>query len=151
VSRAGRQLWLAGLGAVASLPRLAERPRRRLRSLVDRLVEKGRPIAERHRARFDSLNGQAGRTVEGATTLLRDTAAYESRQLLTRFDMATTDDLRRLAASLDALDRKLDDYRRHGADTAAAANAANAGLAPDAAQETNGANPAAATDQRTAP
>lgn len=116
MSRAGRQLWLAGLGAMASLPRLAERPRRRLRSLVDRLAEKGRPIAERRaerrKARFDALQGQAGRAVEGAATLLRDTAAYESRRLLTRFDMATTDDLRRLAASLDALDRRLDDYRR---------------------------------------
>lgn len=115
MSRAGRQLWLAGLGAVASLPRLAERPRRRLRSLVDRLAEKGRPIAERRaerrKARFDALQGRASRAVEGAATLLRDTAAYESRRLL-RFDMATTDDLRRLAASLDALDRRLDDYRR---------------------------------------
>jgi hypothetical protein len=116
VSRAARQLWLAGLGAVASLPRLAERPRRRLRSLVDRMVEKGRPIAarraERRKARFDTLQDHAGRAVEGAAALLRDTAAYEGRRLLTRFDMATADDLRRLAASLDALDRRLDDYRR---------------------------------------
>src|SRR5437588_10714490 len=129
--RAGRQLWLASLGAVASLPRVAARRRHRLRSLMDRLVEKGRPVAERHQARLRSLNDRADRGVEGAATLLRDTAAYESRQLLTRFDMATTDDLRRLAASLDALDRKLEDYRllRAGG---AEGNATRAGAASGA-------------------
>ena len=119
---AGHQLWLAGLGAAATAadgaPRLAARGRR----LVDRLVEKGQPLAERAerdiarvtrlRARLGSLSGQAGRTVRGAGTLLRETAEYETRRLLERLGLATVEDLRLLAAHLETLDKKLEDYGR---------------------------------------
>lgn len=106
---AGRQIWLAGLGALdvaAGLPRFGERGRRTL----ERLAAKGEPIAARHRARLRGWSDRAGRTVEGAATLARDTASYEGRRLLERFDLATAEDLRQLAARLEALDRKLDDY-----------------------------------------
>jgi len=119
----GHQLWLAGLGAaataaatVAATPRLAAQGRQ----LVDRLVEKGQPLAERDiarvgriariGARLESLSGHAGRTVRSAGTLLRETAEYETRRLLERLDLATVDDLRLLAAHLETLDKKLDDY-----------------------------------------
>src|SRR5258708_3048931 len=111
-----------GLSGGAGRAGGAEGRGHRLRSLRDRLVEKGRPIAERHQARLRSLNERADRGVEGAATLLRDTAAYESRQLLRRFDMATTDDLPRLAASPDPLERQLEEDRHlrpgpaHGSD-----------------------------------
>jgi hypothetical protein len=114
---AGRQLWLAGLGALgtlgatASLPRVASRGRQ-LRQLMGRLAEKGQPVAERQRTRIDSLNAHASRAVQGAATLLRETAKYEGRRLLERFNLATTEDLRLLAARLEALDKKLDDYDR---------------------------------------
>ena len=116
---AGHQLWLAGLGAAAAAadgaPRLAARGRR----LLDRLVEKGQPLAERQAARvtrlgarLESLSGQAGRTVRGGGTLLRETAEYETRRLLERLDLATVEDLRQLAAHLETLDKKLEDYGR---------------------------------------
>jgi Poly(hydroxyalcanoate) granule associated protein (phasin) len=116
---AGHQLWLAGLGAAAlaadGAPRLAARGRR----LVDRLAEKGQPLAERQAARvtrlgdrLESLSGRAGRTVRGAGTLLRETAEYETRRLLERLDLATVEDLRQLAAHLETLDKKLEDYGR---------------------------------------
>src|ERR1700674_1032616 len=116
---AGRQLWLAGLGAAASaaagVPRLATEGR----LVVDRLVEKGQPLEERYaapfnrvRARFGSLSDRAARTVESARTLLRDTAEYETRRLLKRLDLAHAEDLRLLAAHLETLDKKLGDYRR---------------------------------------
>jgi hypothetical protein len=116
---AGHRLWLAGLGAAATAaagaPRLAAQGRR----LVDRLVEKGQPLAERQAAgvsrigaRLGSLSDHAGRTVRSAGTLLRETAEYETRRLLERLDLATVEDLRLLAAHLETLDKKLDDYGR---------------------------------------
>ncbi|HEV3458021.1 MAG TPA: hypothetical protein VHG32_15760 [Thermoanaerobaculia bacterium] len=121
---AGRQLWLASLGAAAaaggSAPRLAAHGRRlrHLRHLIDRLVEKGRPLAARQAARIESLADHAGRTVEGARTLLRETAEYETRRLLERFDLATVEDLRLLAVHLETLDKRLDDYGRRLSQTA---------------------------------
>jgi hypothetical protein len=115
---AGRQLWLAGLGAAAtavgSAPRLAARGRQ----LVDRLAEKGQPLAKRQATRVGSLADHAGRTVQGARTLLRETAEYETRQLLERFGLATVEDLRLLALHLETLDKKLDDYGRRITQTA---------------------------------
>lgn len=113
---AGRQLWLASLGAAASAaasaPRLAARGRR----LVNGLVERGRPVAERQAARISarlgSLGDHAGRTVKGAATLARETAEYETRRLLQRLELATVEDLRLLALRLEALDQKLDEYGR---------------------------------------
>ncbi|HYL04983.1 MAG TPA: hypothetical protein VE075_03025, partial [Thermoanaerobaculia bacterium] len=105
VRSAGRRLWLAGLGAAAvaagGAPRLAARGR----ELVDRLVRKGQPLAKRQAARLESLADRAGRTVQGARTLLRETAEYETRRLLERLDLATVDDLRLLAAHLETLDK----------------------------------------------
>ncbi len=120
---AGRQLWLAGLGAaaagVAGAPRLAARGR----ELVASLTEKGRPLAHRQAARIDarieSLAGRAERTARSAGTLLRETAEYETRRLLERFDLATVEDLRLLAAHLEALDKRLDDYGRRATQTPA--------------------------------
>jgi Poly(hydroxyalcanoate) granule associated protein (phasin) len=124
VRGAGHQLWLAGLGAAATAaataaaaPRLAAQGRQ----LVQRLAEKAERAerAERHvarvtriGARIESLTGRAGRTVRGAGTLLRETAEYETRRLLERLDLATVEDLRLLAAHLETLDKKLDDYSR---------------------------------------
>jgi len=125
---AGHQLWLAGLGAAATAaataaaaPRLAAQGRQ----LVERLAEKGQPGAERAArvtrigarvtrigARLEALSDRAGRTVRGAGTLLRETAEYETRRLLERLDLATVEDLRLLAAHLETLDKKLDDYSR---------------------------------------
>ena len=130
--RAGRQLWLASLGAAGVVADAAPQLAGRCRRMVDRLVEKGQPLAERGRerrrdrgrrwaARLDELGDHAGRTVQGAATLARETAEYESRRLLERLDLATAEDLALLAARLEALDRKLDDYGRRLAATAATA------------------------------
>ena len=115
---AGRQVWLAGLGAAAtaagSVPRLAAHGRR----LVEQLAERGQPLAARQAGRIEALAGRAGRTAQGARTLLRETAEYETHRLLARLDLATVEDLRLLAAHLDTLDKKLDDYGRRSAQTA---------------------------------
>ena len=129
---AGRQLWLAGLGAAAaaagSVPRMAAIAAiaARGRRLVDRLVERGQPLAERRsariQARLESLSDHAERTIQGARTLLREMAEYETRRLLERLDLATVADLRLLAVHLETLDKKLDDYGRRLAETARTAD-----------------------------
>jgi hypothetical protein len=130
---AGRQLWLASLGAAASAAAGAPRLAVRGRWLVDRLVERGRPLAERQAARItarlerlESLGDHAGRTVQGAAILARETAEYETRRLLRRFELATAEDLRLLALRLEALDKKLDDYGRCTPATTASTAAAEA-------------------------
>jgi Poly(hydroxyalcanoate) granule associated protein (phasin) len=106
---AGRQVWLAGLGVLdlaSGLPRWAAQGWR----TVERLAARGEPVAVRQRARIDRLGERASRTAASARTLLRDTAAYEGRRLLKRFDLATDEDMHQLAVRLEALDRKLDNY-----------------------------------------
>ena len=98
VTDAGRNLWLAGLGAMAELQTES-------RKLFDTLVERGakfekgqmRPFEKRLGDRVDSLRDQLGHRVEGAVT-----------GTLKRFGMPTREDLEALNARLETLSTKID-------------------------------------------
>jgi hypothetical protein len=53
--------------------------------------------------------------VRGFTRLVEDTVAYESREMLKRFNVMTRDDVKVFSARLETLSRKIDEYavRRH--------------------------------------
>jgi poly(hydroxyalkanoate) granule-associated protein len=104
----GRNLWLAGLGVVAEVEQGG-------RELFGQLVEKGRPVEEERKKRVEKITDAASQTVRGFTRLVEDTVAYESREMLKRFNVMTRDDVKVLSARLETLSRKVDEYavRRH--------------------------------------
>jgi poly(hydroxyalkanoate) granule-associated protein len=102
---AGRNLWLAGLGAVAEV----EEGSREWHQVFDRLVERGRPVDERQRKALEEIEERTGTTVREMKKLFEDTVQYESKSLLERFGLMTRDDVKVLAARIDALATKVDE------------------------------------------
>lgn len=100
---AGRNLWLAGLGAVAEVEEGTL-------SLFDRLVEKGRPIEARQKKAAEAVAEKAKGTASGFGQLLQDTVEYESREMLKRLNVMTREDVKLLSARLKTLSKKIDEY-----------------------------------------
>jgi poly(hydroxyalkanoate) granule-associated protein len=99
---AGRNLWLAGLGAVAEVEAGG-------RGLFDRLVERGRPLEKRQRKALKTVGGKTGETVRELSKLVQDTMEYETKGVLKKLGMLTREDLKVLTARLDTLSRKIDE------------------------------------------
>jgi len=62
----GRNLWLAGVGAVAEVSEAG-------RDTFDRLVERGKPIEEKQKQMVRKVTGRATQTVREAGKLVQDT------------------------------------------------------------------------------
>jgi poly(hydroxyalkanoate) granule-associated protein len=102
---AGRNLWLAGLGAVAEVGEGSKE----WHQVFDRMVERGRPVDERQRKTLDAIGERTGTTVREMKKLLEDTVQYESKSLLKRLGLMTRDDVTVLAARIDSLAAKVDE------------------------------------------
>jgi poly(hydroxyalkanoate) granule-associated protein len=102
---AGRNLWLAGLGAVAKAEEEG-------RELFDHLVELGRPLEERQRQVLDTVGDGTNETVRELGKLVQDTMEYETKGVLKRFGMMTKDDVKILAARLETLSHKIDELNQ---------------------------------------
>jgi poly(hydroxyalkanoate) granule-associated protein len=102
---AGRNLWLAGLGAVAEV----EEGSKEWHQVFDRLVERGRPVDERQRKTLDEIGERTGSTVREMKKLFEDTVQYESKSLLKKLGLMTRDDVQVLAARIDSLAAKVDE------------------------------------------
>ena len=99
----GRNLWLASLGAIVEADQASTK-------LIDRLVERGRPLDERHRKTVEAFTDRANGAMREAGKLFQDTVEYESRQVLKKIGVLTRDDLRTLSARLDILSKQIDEY-----------------------------------------
>ena len=99
----GRNLWLASLGAILEADQASTR-------LIDRLVERGRPLDERHRKTVEAFADRANGAMREAGKLFQDTVEYETRQVLKKIGVLTRDDLRTLSARLDILSKQIDEY-----------------------------------------
>lgn len=102
VAATGRNAWLASLGFVAEVDEQG-------RDWFDRLVERGRPIAEKQKATFADATDKVERSMRGIGKLVNDTVEYEVRGALGRFGLATRDDLKALERRLETLSRELDE------------------------------------------
>lgn len=123
---AGRNLWLAGLGAIAEAEETSVK-------LFDRLIERGRPLDERQRKAVDAFTDRANGALREAGKLFQDTVEYESRQVLKKMGVLTRDDLKVLFARLDILARQIDEYaaaREVAQMTVITPETAAAGVAP---------------------
>jgi poly(hydroxyalkanoate) granule-associated protein len=119
----GRNLWLAGLGAVSEIERES-------RGVFDRLVERGRPLAASQKQTVSELSDKAAGSVRELGKLVGDTVEYEMKGILRRMGMMTYEDVQALAARLESLSRKLDEIAAAEVPATAApvtANDANAG------------------------
>lgn len=99
---AGRTLWLAGVGAVAEVGEGGL-------GMFDRLVERGRPVEQRGKRLVDAVTGRAGRTVRGAGRVLQDAVGHESRGVLKRLNVMTSEDVQILSTRIQTLSRKVDE------------------------------------------
>lgn len=100
---AGRNLWLASLGAIAEADEAGQK-------LFDRLVERGRPLDERQRKTVEAFTDRANGAMREAGKLVQDTVEYEGRQVLRKMGVMTHEDLRTLSARLDILSKQIDEY-----------------------------------------
>lgn len=100
---AGRNLWLASLGAIVEADNASQK-------LFDRLVERGRPLDERQRKTVEAFADRANGAMREAGKLVQDTVEYEGKQVLKKMGVLTRDDLRTLSARLDILSKQIDEY-----------------------------------------
>lgn len=98
----GRNLWLAGVGAVAEVTEAGL-------DTFDRLVERGRPIEAKGKQMIETVTGRATQTVREAGKLVQDTVEYESRGVLKRLNVMTRDDVKVLSSRLNSLSKKVDE------------------------------------------
>lgn len=140
---AGRNLWLAGLGALAGV-------RDGGREAFDRLVERGRPAARRQEATARAVGEKTGKVALEVGKLARETVEYEARAALKRLGVMTREDVGTFTRQLDALDRKIDELaaRRKRASEKSAEESPK-----PKAKKTTTPNPSAATgaDERRRP
>lgn len=100
---AGRNVWLAGVGAVAEVSEGGL-------EMFDRLVERGRPVEERQKQRVQAVADRVNRTVDEARKLVEDTVQYESRGVLKRLNVMSREDVKALGSRIGTLSKKIDEY-----------------------------------------
>jgi len=106
----GRNLWLAGVGAVAEVTEGGM-------GVFDHLVERGRPVEQKQKQMVAAVTDRATRTVREAQRLVEDTVEFESRGVLKRLNVMTREDVKILSARIETLSKKVDEavVRRHAA------------------------------------
>lgn len=107
VKAAGRNLWLAGLGAVAEVEEGG-------REIFGRLVERGRPLEGKlegtQKKLADTVTGKATKAARELGKLVEETVEFESRGMLKKLNLMTREDVKILTARLETLSKKLDEY-----------------------------------------
>ena len=98
----GRNLWLAGVGAVAEVSEAGMQT-------FERLVERGKPVEEKQKKMVQAVTERADRTVREAGKLLQDTVEYESRGMLKRLNVMTREDVKVLSSRIHTLSKKVDE------------------------------------------
>ncbi|HEV7785639.1 MAG TPA: phasin family protein [Thermoanaerobaculia bacterium] len=106
---AGRNLWLAGLGAAAEVEEGS-------RGLFDRLVERGIPVEGKQKKLAETVTERAGKAARSLSKLVEETVEFESRGMLKRLNLMTREDVKILSARLETLSKKIHEYAvRHEA------------------------------------
>jgi len=101
LAETGRELWLAGVGALAEVDRGR-------RELFDDLVERGRKV---ERGQLKAVDRAVSRGAESAERLgagLRRTVHASVEEVLHRANLPSRDDLKSLSARLDRLAERIE-------------------------------------------
>jgi poly(hydroxyalkanoate) granule-associated protein len=102
LASAGRNLWLASLGAFAEVEEGGK-------ELFGRLVERGRPMEKRQREALETVGDRTGHAFRELSKLVQDTMEYETKGVLKKLGLMTRDDVKMLSARLSALSKKIDE------------------------------------------
>lgn len=102
VLAAGRNLWLAGVGAVAEVSEGGV-------EMFDRLVERGKPLEEKQKKMVAAVTERAGKISREAGRLVQDTVEFEGRGLLKKMNVMTREDVKVLNARISTLTSKVDE------------------------------------------
>jgi poly(hydroxyalkanoate) granule-associated protein len=105
LAAAGRKLWLAGLGLVGEVLDLDAASRR----WVERLEERGRPVAERQRRALNDLADRANAQLSRAGRRLEERARGGVAEALAGMGVPTREEIDRLAAHVAALTAEIED------------------------------------------
>lgn len=104
----GRDIWLAGLGAVAAVEEEGTR-------LFNALVNRGEQFEQRGRKQLqaaadgiDAQQKQAVRNVEDTVGRVEDIVTRTTKTVLDRFDVPTRKEVKNLAQRVEALTKKID-------------------------------------------
>jgi poly(hydroxyalkanoate) granule-associated protein len=101
LGEAGRNVWLAGMGAVAKVEKEG-------RDLFDTLVERGRKV---EKSQFKALDRTVARTSERVREVsekVQEQVEERAKEVLHRLGLPTRDDLETLSGRLAALSQKID-------------------------------------------
>lgn len=101
IREAGRNVWLAGLGAFA-------RAEEEGRELFDQLVERGRQVETRQFKTIDRTVARTSDQLKGWGDRVQDTVQDGLQSVLHRIGMPSRQDLDRLSARLSTLSSKVD-------------------------------------------
>ncbi len=134
VRTAGRNLWLAGLGAVGTLADLD----REGRDLFARLVERGRPVEERQKKAVDEWSDRAAEKLRTVGERAKDQVRQDVKRALAKAGVPTAEEWNALTARLEALSATLDELARTSATAPAAATDSTVTTKPRAAAKKKG-------------
>jgi poly(hydroxyalkanoate) granule-associated protein len=110
----GKSFFLAGVGVAAEV-------RDGGLEMFDRLVERGKPFEAKQKKAAEAAVERAGKAVRGAGKLVQDTVEFESRGLLKRLNVMTSEDVKVLSSRITTLSKKVDEVvARRQASTAEA-------------------------------
>ncbi len=109
VTDKAREIWLAGLGALASAKEEGVR-------LYDSLVEKGEEFEKKGKKEIeslvDSVKTMAKDTENKVTSKVSETLDDTVKQVLDRFDIPSRDEVKTLIEKVEALTKKVEDLSK---------------------------------------
>lgn len=109
VSETARQIWLAGLGALASAKEEGTK-------LYDSLIEKGTEFEKKGKKEIESLvdfvKTMAKETESSVTTKVTETIDEAVKRVLERFDIPSRDEVKTLITKVETLAKKVEDLTK---------------------------------------
>jgi poly(hydroxyalkanoate) granule-associated protein len=100
----GRQVWLAGLGAVGMAGNTAQ-------AVLDMVVEEGMRLHKMERKRLDVMVDEVGDRVAVVTKMVDDTVQATTRAALSRLGLPTRKDVTDLMVRVDQLTAKVENLK----------------------------------------
>lgn len=97
----GRDVWLAGLGAVATVEEEGS-------ALFDTLVQRGKKVEDAGRKRLEAVREDLAERQQAVTTAVEDNVYAPILNALRRFGVPTRGEIRDLGAKVDALAKQVD-------------------------------------------
>lgn len=111
---AARDIWRAGLGALATVNDEGTKLFDNLKSRGEDFEKEGKKQIE---STFDKVTGQYKEQTQKVTDKVADSVEGTVKDVMERFDIPTRDEIHSLISKVDALTKKVDDMAKDSAKT----------------------------------